>query len=158
MKITKVDVMMLHTKRKGGVTGWRPVVCRIFTDEGIYGDGEAALAYGTAAPAAMGMIQDLAKLIIGMDPLDNEVIWNKMYKRTFWAQNGGPIIFSGMSAIDIALWDIKGKFFGLPVYKLLGGKMRDNLRCYASQLQFGWGEENSYETRTVLRSRKKGRC
>lgn len=143
MKITKVDVMMLHTKRKGGVTGWRPVVCRIFTDEGIYGDGEAALAYGTAAPAAMGMIQDLAKLIIGMDPLDNEVIWNKMYKRTFWAQNGGPIIFSGMSAIDIALWDIKGKFFGLPVYKLLGGKMRDNLRCYASQLQFGWGEENS---------------
>lgn len=110
MKITKVDIMTLHTKRKGGVVSWRPVVCRIYTDEGIFGDGEAALAYGVASPAAMGMIQDLSRLIIGMDPLDNEVIWEKLYKRTFWAQNGGPIIFSGMSAIDLALWDIKGKY------------------------------------------------
>ena len=143
MKITNVDIMTLHTKRKGGVVSWRPVVCRIYTDEGIFGDGEAALAYGVASPAAMGMIQDLSRLIIGMDPLDNEVIWEKLYKRTFWAQNGGPIIFSGMSAIDLALWDIKGKYFNVPVYKLLGGKHRDKLRCYASQLQFGWGNEQS---------------
>jgi L-alanine-DL-glutamate epimerase-like enolase superfamily enzyme len=136
MKITKVDVMQVETK---DFPMWRPILCRVYTDEGIYGDGEAALAYGTAAPAAFGMIQDLAKLVIGMDPLDNEVIWDKLYKTTFWGQNGGPVVFAGISAIDIALWDIKGKFFNVPVYKLLGGKRRDNLRSYASQLQFGWG-------------------
>ena len=97
------------------------------------------LAYCNGAPAAAAMIRDLATLIIGMDPLDNEVIWDKLYKCTFWGQNGGPVVFAGISAIDIALWDIKGKYFGVPVYKLLGGKRRDNIRTYASQLQFGWG-------------------
>lgn len=53
-------------------------------------------------PAAAGMIRDLATLIIGMDPLDNEVIWDKLYKSTFWGQNGGPVVFSGISALDIA--------------------------------------------------------
>ena len=144
MKITKVDVFEVHTRRPA----WRPVLCRIYTDEGIYGDGEAALAYGTAAPAAAGMIRDLATLIIGMDPLDNEVIWDKLYKSTFWGQNGGPVVFAGISALDIALWDIKGKVFNVPVYKLLGGKRRDNLRTYASQLQFGWSDHA--ETLTTL--------
>lgn len=119
----------------------RPVVCRVNTDEGIYGYGEAAIAYGKGSPAAFGMVKDLAPLIIGMDPLDNEVIWDKLYKSTFWGQNGGPIIFAGIAALDIALWDIKGKYFKEPVYKLLGGKKRDKLRTYASQLQFGWGPE-----------------
>lgn len=137
MKITKIDVMQVKTQAQ---IPWRPIICRIFTDEGIFGDGEAALTYGIAAPAAFGMIKDLATLIIGMDPLDNEVIWDKLYKSTFWGQNGGPVIFAGMSALDIALWDIKGKYYKAPVYKLLGGKRRDNLRSYASQLQFGWGD------------------
>ena len=143
MKITKVEVFEVQTRRPA----WRPILCRIYTDEGVYGDGEAALAYGTAAPAAAGMIRDLAKLIIGMDPLDNEVIWDKLYKATFWGQNGGPVVFAGISALDIALWDIKGKAFNAPIYKLLGGKRRDNLRTYASQLQFGWGDvcRNSVE-------------
>jgi L-alanine-DL-glutamate epimerase-like enolase superfamily enzyme len=137
MKITHVDVFAPEIKER---PVWRPIMCRIYTDEGIYGDGEAALAYGIASPAAFGMIRDLATLIIGMDPLDNEVIWDKLYKSTFWGQNGGPVVFAGMSAIDIALWDIKGKAFQVPVYKLLGGKRRDNLRTYASQLQFGWSD------------------
>ena len=136
MKITKIDVFMSNEKRKD-----REIGCRVYTDEGVYGDGEAAIAYGCGAPAAFGMIRDLAPLCIGMDPLDNEVIWDKLYKATFWGQNGGPIVFAGIAAIDFALWDIKGKFFGVPVYKLLGGKRRDNLRTYASQLQFGWGTE-----------------
>lgn len=140
MKITKIDVILMDTKPLDN-PGWSPVLCRVYTDEGIYGDGEAAIAYGVGSTAAWGMLQDLAKLVIGMNPLDNEVIWEKLYKSTFWAQNGGPIVFSGISAIDTALWDIKGKYFNVPVYQLLGGKMRDNLRCYASQLQFGWGEK-----------------
>ena len=141
MKITKIDIFMedlpVEQFKKGT---WCPILCRVYTDEGIYGDGEAALAYGNAQNAAFGMVKDLAKLVIGMDPLDNEVIWDKLYKSTFWGQNGGPVVFAGISALDIALWDIKGKAFNVPVYKLLGGKRRDNLRCYASQLQFGWSD------------------
>lgn len=137
MKITKVDILQLDTAEN---RRWRPVVCRIHTDEGIYGDGEAGLAYATAAPAAFGMVKDFASLIIGMNPLEHEVIWNKLYRGTFWGQNGGPVVFAGISAIDIALWDIKGKYFGKPVYQLLGGKSREKLYTYASQLQFGWSE------------------
>lgn len=117
---------------------WRPVVCRINTDEGISGWGEAAMAYGVGASAAFGMIKDLAGIIIGMNPLQNEIIWDKMYRETFWGQNGGVVVHAGMSAIDLALWDIKGKKYGVPLYELLGGKRRDKLRAYASQLQFGW--------------------
>ena len=145
MKITQIDIMTPHIQEN---PMWRPILCRIHTDEGIYGDGEAALAYGIASPAAAGMIRDLATLIIGMDPLDSEVIWDKLYKSTFWGQNGGPVVFAGISALDIALWDIKGKVFNVPVYKLLGGKRRDNLRTYASPLQFGWSDHA--ETLTTL--------
>ena len=137
MKIKSVDVMELKPRKD---KNWRPIVCRVNTDEGVQGYGEAALAYGIGASAGFGMIRDLSGCIIGMDPLENEVIWEKLYKTTFWGQNGGPVVFSGMSAIDIALWDIKGKFFNVPVYRLLGGKKREKLRSYASQLQFRWGD------------------
>ena len=140
MKITKIDVMLYDGKPMDN-PGWTPVLCRVYTDEGIYGDGEAAMAYGCGSTGAFSTIVDFGKKILGMDPLENEVIWEKLYKSTFWAQNGGPVIFSAMSAIDVALWDIKGKYFNVPVYQLLGGKMRDKLRCYASQLQFGWGDK-----------------
>lgn len=140
MKITKIDVMLVDVEPADNPI-WEPVVCRVYTDEGVYGDGEAALAYGRASRAAFGIIQDLAGLVIGMDSLEHEVIWEKLYKASAWGQNGGPVIFAGISAIDMALWDIKGKYFGVPVYRLLGGKMRSRLRCYASQLQYGWGDE-----------------
>lgn len=140
MKITKIDVMQVDCGSASNAA-FRPVVCRIYTDSGIYGDGEAAIAYAKGSTAAFGMVQDLSSLVMGMDPLDNELIWEKMYKTSFWGQNGGPIVFAGMSAIDIALWDIKGKYYNTPVYKLLGGKVNSSLRCYASQLQFGWCED-----------------
>ena len=139
MKITKVDVLQVQTQLKKG--HWRPTVCRIYTDEGIYGDGEAALAYGEAQDSAYGIVQNFARLIIGMNPLEHEIIWDKLYRSTFWGQNGGPVIFAGISAIDIALWDIKGKYYNAPVHELLGGKRRPQLRTYASQLQFGWGPD-----------------
>jgi L-alanine-DL-glutamate epimerase-like enolase superfamily enzyme len=115
---------------------------RIYTDEGIYGDGEAALAYGVSANGIFGIIKDYAELIIGDDPLDHEVIWNKLYKNTFWAINGGPFTFAGISAIDIALWDIKGKFFNVPIYKLLGGKQREKIHAYVGQVQSGFGADS----------------
>ena len=134
MKITKIDVMRVKTRRPT----WNPVFCRIYTDTGIYGDGEGAMAYGTGSTGLFATLKDFSNLIIGMDPMKNEVIWNKLYKQTFWAQNGEPLTFSAMSALDIALWDIKGKAYGVPIHELLGGKQRDDVRVYASQLQFGW--------------------
>ena len=136
MKITKIEVFRLHTNK---VDRNAPIGCRIHTDTGLYGDGEAGMAYGCGGQAAFGMVCDLAKRVIGKDPLQTELIWETLHKSTFWGQNGGPVIFSGVAAIDTALWDIKGKHFGVPIYQLLGGKVRDKLRCYASQLQFGWG-------------------
>ncbi len=136
MKITKIDVYMLDATVQRASR--RPIICRIHTDEGIYGDGEAGIALGTGAPAAFGMVQDLARLIIGLDPMNTEFIWHRLFKSSFWGMGGGPVVFAGISALDIALWDIKGKALGVPVYQLLGGKCRDDVRCYASQLQFGW--------------------
>ena len=139
MKITKVEVLEFHCHT---VPFFHPIGCRIYTDEGVYGDGEAALSYGVGYHAAFGMIRDLAQLVIGMDPLDNEVIWDKMHKETFWGMAGGPVVFAGISAIDMAVWDIRAKTFGVPLYKLLGGKRNPVLRCYASQIQQGFGPKH----------------
>lgn len=137
MKITKIDIYELHSPSPLTL---RPIVCRVFTDEGIYGDGEAAVEYGRAASGAFGQLEEYAHLAVGMDPLETEVIWDKLHKQTFWGINGGPVIFAAISAIDMACWDIRGKYFGVPVYTLLGGKIQDNLRTYASQIQFGWSD------------------
>jgi len=81
------------------------------------------------------MVKHLAgRFLIGADPFRAEQLWDEMYRRTFWAQGGGPVVFGGMSAIDEALWDIKGKALGVPVYELLGGRVWDKLRVYAN----GW--------------------
>lgn len=136
MKITKVDVLRAYPNENS----WHPVLIRVHTDEGIYGDGEVALGYGNASKAAFSMVEEMAGKIIGMNPLQHEVIWQKLYREAcFWGINGGPIVFGGISAIDIALWDIKGKVYQSPLHELLGGKQRSTLRAYASQLQNGQG-------------------
>ena len=141
MKITSVEVVKVNTgvsKRVEGVP-WNPIVVMIKTDEGITGFGEVGVAYGNACDAGFGMAVDFAKVIIGMDPMNNEEIWEKIFRNTFWGMGGGTIVFAGISGIDIALWDIKGKALNTPVYQLLGGKTNKKLRAYASQLQFDWG-------------------
>ena len=107
MKITKVDVWVLDAGAQAEMR--KPVCCRVYTDEGIYGDGEAGVAYGTGWRAAYGMIIDMAHHIIGRDPMNTEAIWEEILKGTFWGQGGGVIVFSGMSAIDIALMDKIGR-------------------------------------------------
>ena len=138
MKITKVEVLRVKTNRPS----WRPIFCRIHTDAGIYGDGEAAMAYDTGAPAAYAMIKDLAPTLIGMDPMQIEWIWEIFFRTTFWGLNAGPVMYSAMSAIDIALWDIKGKAYGRPVHEIMGGARRKYVRAYGSQLQFGWSHSD----------------
>ena len=142
MKITSVDVIKVLDGRPS-VAGiaWNPICVRINTDEGISGFGEAGLCYGNANHAAFGCCVDFGELIIGMDPMRIEAIWDKLHRSTFWGMGGGGVIFSAMSAIDIACWDIKGKALGVPVYQLLGGKTNDKLRAYASQIQCDWGKE-----------------
>jgi L-alanine-DL-glutamate epimerase-like enolase superfamily enzyme len=138
MKIISVDIIALEKDRGNGS---RPIICRINTDQGISGYGEAAVAIGTGATAAFPLLKDFAPMILGRNPLYNEVIWEILYRQSFWASGNGVIMMAGISAIDIALWDIKGKAANLPLYALLGGKQRDKLRAYASQLQFGWAVE-----------------
>ena len=144
MKITSMKVFLAEYdrstlpefKKKSKVVG-----VRIYTDEGIYGDGEVAGIH--ASWGAYGLIRDLWPQIKGQNPLANEVLWDHMMLRTFWGQNGGAFWYSAVSAIDIALWDIKSKYLQQPLYTFFGGKRRDKVRCYASQLQFGWGPADS---------------
>lgn len=96
------------------------------------------MAYDAGAPAAYAMIKDLAPTLIGMDPMQIEWIWETFFRTTFWGLNAGPVMYSAMSAIDIALWDIKGKAYGRPLHEIFGGARRKDVRAYASQLQFGW--------------------
>jgi galactonate dehydratase len=129
LKITEVKVYL------ASVGGRHPVLAQVSTDEGISGVGEAAIAYGTGATAAAGMIKDLAQeFLLGKDPFPIEALWSEMYDHSFWSKGGGPIVFAGISALEQALWDVKGKCLGVPVYEMLGGKMRDKVRVYAN----GW--------------------
>lgn len=141
MKITSIDVFELKPNVMGGV-----ICVRINTDEGISGFGEVGLSYGRAHHAGVGIARDFGALLIGADPTRIEGIWEMIFRTTFWGLGGGTVINAGMSAIDTALWDIKGKAAGLPVYQLLGGKTNDRLRSYASQIQFGWDEEHRFLT------------
>ncbi len=128
----KVSAARIYLVRIGSL---HPVLVELLTDEGIAGVGEAAVAYGAGGTAAAGMVKDLVEtLVLGRDPFRIEELWTAMYDHSFWAKGGGTIVFAGISAIEQALWDIKGKALGVPVYELLGGRMRDQVRVYAN----GW--------------------
>lgn len=108
--------------------GW--LVVEVETDEGIVGLGNCALA-----PRVAKLIIDtyLAPILIGEDPYDNEYLWQKMYRSTIaWGRKG--IAMAAISALDIAIWDIKGKKEHKPVFKLLGGRTKEKMWCYASKL------------------------
>lgn len=136
MKVTSIEIFDIHCE----IPTWHPIIVRVNTDEDISGLGEAGLAYGSGHSAAAGMVKNLAEsFVLGADPFQSEKLWDTMYRLSFWGLGGGPVVYGGMSAIDMALWDIKGRALGLPVYQLLGGKTNERLRTYASQIQFGWG-------------------
>jgi len=129
LKVTEVKIYRV------AIDGRYPVLAQVFTDAGISGVGEAAVAYGAGAPAAAAMIKELAeRFVLGKDPFRIEALWSDLYDHTFWAKGGGSIIFAGISALEQAFWDIKGKALDVPVYELLGGKIRDEVRVYAN----GW--------------------
>jgi mannonate dehydratase len=123
LKITEVKVI----KTSGGGR-YRWVFLKILTSEpGLYGIGSANNAYQVGAVIA-ALEQHLAPWLIGKDPSRIEDLWQSAHYRTYWRQ--GPINNNVLAAMDMALWDIKGKRAGMPVYELLGGKARDGVACY----------------------------
>jgi galactonate dehydratase len=132
MKIVSADI---YDADLFPASHWHPVILRLTTDEGLYGVGEVALAYGTGSTAGVGMIKQLVeRFVIGADASRIGQMWHHLYSHTFWGQGGGPAVYGAISAIDQALWDIRGKELGQPVCELLGGKTRDKIRVYAN----GW--------------------
>jgi galactonate dehydratase len=109
--------------------GWRTwVFVRIITEEGATGLGEATLEYHEDLVARA--VSDLGRVIRGLDSGRIEQIWQRLYRGGFW--RGGPVLMSAISGIDQALWDLKGKAAGMPVYELLGGACRDYVTLYAN--------------------------
>ena len=121
MKITKMEL----------IPASKYLFVKIFTDEGIYGTGEAG-AWGYLDGVA-GVLKKLEDYLIGKDPFRIEHHWNYLYRSMYFR---GSILMSALSAIDIALWDIKGKALNVPVYELLGGKCRDKARSYEAVFRF----------------------
>lgn len=129
LRVTEVRVYIV------AIGGRSPVVVEVLTDQGVSGIGDAAVAYGTGTLSAAAMVKELTEqFLLGKDPFRIEELWSEMYDHTFWAKGGGTILYAGISALEQALWDIKGKCLGVPVFELLGGKMRDSVRVYAN----GW--------------------
>ena len=124
--------------------GW--TVVEIETDTGLVGIGNVALA-----PRISKQIIDeyLAPLCIGQDPFDYEYIWQRMYRSTHaWGRKG--VAMAAISAIDIAIWDIMGKATNQPVFKLLGGRTKEKIPCYASKLYRTDLEEMQKEAQSYL--------
>jgi len=129
MKITDIQchVMSIPTPDNTKVRrNW--IFVEVDTDEGITGLGEATTEYHEMAVKAQ-VETELKPRLLGMDPTDVERIWQLGYRDFWWRK--GIVHTSAMSGIDQALWDIAGKAAGLPVFKLLGGKVREKVRCYA---------------------------
>jgi len=121
MKITKIHTSIVNAKMRN----W--VIVRVETDEaGLYGLGEATVEFQTHA--VVGAINDLSPLLIGQDPREIERNWQILYRHPFF--KGGVITMSAISGIDQALWDIKAKALGVPLYQVLGGLARDKVRMY----------------------------
>jgi len=122
MKITGVKTYLCHAYR----TNW--VFVKVMCDSGLYGVGEATLEY--KEHAVIAAIGELERGLVGKDPHNIEAIWHDACRDAYW--RGGVVLMSALSAVEMALWDIKGKDLGAPVYKLLGGKVRDSVPCYAN--------------------------
>ena len=125
MKITKVDIYMLDATAQRASR--RPICCRVWTDEGFYGDGEAGIAFDYAAPAGIGMLQDISRLVIGKDPMRTDELWERMFKVSFWGQGGGPVeegqaaVPRGLLCQEKELAVAKGKEPGLLLHVQDGG-------------------------------------
>ena len=100
---------------------------KVSTDDGYAGWGEP-IVEGQAG-TVRGAVEDMSDYLLGRDPLRIEDIWQTLFRARFY--RGGPVMMSAIAGVNQALWDIKGKFHGVPIYELLGGKVRDRVQVYA---------------------------
>ena len=153
MKITDVEAIYVRLPEIKGDRVQDALLVKVHTNEGITGIGEAHSAPLAAQGAILGpycstIRSGLKHLVLGEDPFETEYLWNKMYRGNIYAGRSGVTIHA-MSGIDMALWDIKGKKLGIPIWKLLGGGFRKRIRCYASS----WFGATPEETGERARSR-----
>ncbi|HEX6765930.1 MAG TPA: D-mannonate dehydratase ManD [Polyangiaceae bacterium] len=121
MKITDAKVIVCSPGRNF-------VTLKVFTEQGLYGLGDATLNGREQAVVAY-LEEHCIPALIGRDPRNTEDIWNYFYRGAYWRR--GPVTMAAISAIDLALWDIKGKVLGTPLYNLIGGKSRERVTVYA---------------------------
>ncbi len=127
MKITDIRSYIVHAHNDN----W--VYIKVFTDEGISGVGECSLE--TREKTVVAAVAELKRHLIGKDPMETEKNFYLCFRDEYWG--AGCVLTSALSAVDTALWDIKGKTLNTPVYQLLGGKFRDRIRVYANRWFLG---------------------
>jgi len=126
MKITGIETLVVHAIHRN----W--IFVKVLTDQpGLYGWGEATLEWKTRS--VIGAIEDLSQFVVGEDPSRIEHMVQRMRRFSFWPL--GVIGLTALSGIEQALWDIKGKALGVPVWQLLGGRVRDHVAVYTHLLQ-----------------------
>ena len=134
MKIT--DIKTADVSVKTGQTTYRYHYVRVYTDEGVYGTGEASHIDGGWRESTRHM----AKMLIGMDPRDVDACFEFVRRRYIFMGGAGGAAISALTGIEIALWDLAGKAQGVPIYRLLGGKFRDRIRLYVDSAHTDYNE------------------
>ena len=149
MKITRIEAIELRLPESEVIdkasSAQDSLIIKIHTDEGIVGIGEVDSCPRVAkaaieAPFSHSVASGLGRILTGMNPLDIRVINEKLYQSTFYYGRRGVVVHA-IGGIDIALWDIAGKYYNQPVYQLLGGVFRKKIRAYASILFGKDGQE-----------------
>src|SRR3954467_8607664 len=131
IKITRLEIIPVHSLRS--------IFVKMHTDAGIIGQGEGTVE--GKIETVVAAIAQLEPYLKGKDPRQPAHHWQAMYRHAFY--RGDIILTSALSAVDIAMWDIKGKALGVPVYELLGGPTRDRIRVYGQA-------ENVEDTKKIM--------
>lgn len=142
MKITDIRIIVASPGRNF-------VTVKVMTDQGLYGIGDATVNGRELAVVAY-LDDHIIPCLIGRDPLQTEDIWQYLYRGAYWRR--GPITMAAISGIDMALWDIKAKAAGMPLYQLLGGASRNSVLCYAH----AQGRDIAEAVEAVLSKRAQG--
>lgn len=148
--LTEAPVSVPRANLTAGLifAGYRSLLVRIDTDEGLTGAGEGLVRLAPLATAAI--VDELATLLIGRDPLDVDVIWEDLYATMVNRGHNRGFMLEAISAIDIALWDLIGKTHGEPLYRSLGGAHRTSVPCYASSLRIKPADVVTADARSLV--------
>src|SRR5262245_37658207 len=158
MKISKIicQILRVRSVERKTASSQDVVLVRVRTDSGLEGIGEAdaspeAVQAIVDAPYSHTIASGLREILLGENPLETERLWQKMYRRTQYFGRTSVTI-AAMSAVDMALWDLKGKHFGEPIHRLLGGKLHERIPAYASILFGNDGEETEKIARRWIKN------